>query len=107
MLIRIVRMTFREDQTAAFLEIFRAAQPKIRAFVGCQHLELWQDAQAPHIFSTYSHWDSEAALNNYRHSGLFAGVWSETKKLFGAPPLAFSSVVYVAEQPVTGTRIAE
>jgi len=97
MLIRIVRMTFREDQTAAFLELFNASQSQIRSFAGCQHLELWQDAQEPHVFCTYSYWDSEATLNHYRHSELFAGVWSETKKMFAAPPLAFSSVVYTAK----------
>ena len=103
MIIRVVRMTF----AAAFLEIFRASQPRIRSFAGCRYLELWQDAQAPHIFCTYSHWDSEEALNNYRHSDLFTGVWSATKKLFAAPPLAFSSVAYHAEQPETGTRTTE
>jgi len=96
MLIRVVRMTFQADQTTAFLEIFRASESKIRSFVGCRYLELWQDAGAPHIYCTYSHWDSEAALNNYRQSELFAGVWAATKKLFLAPPLAFSSVVYAS-----------
>ena len=97
MLIRVVRMTFREDQAAAFLEIFNASRPQIRSFAGCQHLELWQDAQEPQVFCTYSYWDSEEALNHYRHSTLFAEVWSETKKLFAAPPLAFSSVVYAVK----------
>ncbi len=92
MLIRIVRMTFRENEVPAFLAIFNASQHKIRNFPGCRHLELWQDAQQPFIFSTYSHWDSEAALNNYRSSALFAGVWPATKKLFAAAPVACSSV---------------
>ena len=94
MLIRVVRMTFQAGQTAAFLEIFRASETKIRGFAGCRHLALWQDATDPQVFCTYSHWNNEAALNHYRQSELFAGVWAATKKLFAAPPLAFSAVEY-------------
>jgi quinol monooxygenase YgiN len=91
MLIRIVRMTFREDAVARFLENFEANKRSIRNFPGCNHLELWQDENNNNIFLTYSHWQNEEALNQYRDSELFKSVWSFTKTLFAEKPVAFSS----------------
>lgn len=91
MLIRIVRMTFREEAVNAFLENFEAHKEKIRNFPGCRHLELWQDENHKNIFMTYSHWESEEALNQYRDSELFKSVWYFTKTLFVEKPVVFSS----------------
>ena len=90
MLIRIVRMTFRPDAVPAFLEIFAASQPKIEAQPGCRSVRLWRDSGAPHILATYSIWESEAALNQYRRSELFGAVWPRTKALFAEPAQTFS-----------------
>lgn len=91
MLIRVVRMTFRKEAVAAFLENFDANKEKIRNFPGCSHLELWQDENHKNIFLTYSIWENETALNQYRDSELFKSVWSFTKTLFAEKPIAFSS----------------
>ncbi|MCR9016054.1 putative quinol monooxygenase [Aquiflexum gelatinilyticum] len=91
MLIRIVRMTFREEAVEAFLENFEGNKEKIRNFSGCSHLELWKDENSKNIFMTFSHWESEEALNQYRDSELFKTVWSFTKTLFAEKPVAFSS----------------
>lgn len=91
MLIRIVRMTFRPEAVSAFLENFEANKEFIRNSPGCRHLELWQDYSDKNIFVTYSHWESEAHLNQYRDSELFKSVWSFTKALFAEKPLAFST----------------
>ncbi|WP_426061455.1 putative quinol monooxygenase [Hymenobacter sp. B1770] len=90
MLLRIVRMTFDPAQTAEFLTIFRDSEARIRQQPGCRHLELWQDADNPAIYCTYSQWDDAAALDTYRKSALFGEVWPATKRLFAAPPVAFS-----------------
>ncbi|GGK71970.1 putative quinol monooxygenase [Rufibacter glacialis] len=90
MLIRVVRMTFAPENVAAFLEIFKASHAKISAFPGCRSVELLQDYHVPHIYSTYSLWDSDAALNHYRSSELFGSVWKPTKALFAEPAQAFS-----------------
>ena len=90
-LIRVVRMTFRLEEAPAFLENFEAHKSLIRNFPGCQHLELWQDQNQKNIFVTYSHWESEAALNQYRDSELFKSVWSFTKTLFSEKPQAWST----------------
>jgi quinol monooxygenase YgiN len=90
MLIRMVRMVFQPDKVNEFLQIFNDSKEKIRAFEGCQNVELLQDLTDRNIFMTYSYWKSEAALNNYRRSELFGSVWPATKKLFAAPAHAFS-----------------
>ncbi len=89
-LVRIVRMTFQENQVATFLANFDRNKKKIRAFEGCYHLELWRDAHQENIFCTYSHWESEEHLNAYRDSDLFKEVWANTKILFAEKPQAFS-----------------
>lgn len=91
MLIRIVRMTFKLEEVPAFLENFEANKSFIRNFPGCQHLELWQDETHKNIFMTYSYWENENALDQYRDSELFKSVWSFTKALFSEKPQAFSS----------------
>ncbi|MCL6261284.1 antibiotic biosynthesis monooxygenase [Aquiflexum sp. TKW24L] len=91
MLVRVVRMTFREEAVESFLQNFEANKQNIRNFPGCSHLELWQDENHKNIFLTYSHWQSEEALNQYRDSELFKTVWSFTKTLFAEKPVAFSS----------------
>ena len=90
MLIRIVRMTFQPEKTGEFLEIFRNSKDRIRGFEGCHHVELLQDLNHPNVYSTYSLWDSEEALNHYRQSELFGSVWKPTKALFAEPAQAFS-----------------
>lgn len=95
MLIRTVRMTFQEDKVEEFLETFNQHKEKIRHFKGCNHLELLKDYNEPNIFSTYSIWDDDEALNNYRYSDLFKEVWAATKVLFKEKPIAFSSSKYI------------
>jgi quinol monooxygenase YgiN len=83
-------MTFAPEHVPAFLEIFRSSEDQIRLIPGCLFLELWQDADHPHIYCTHSHWESMEALNAYRRSELFGRVWPATKALFVAPAQAFS-----------------
>ncbi len=91
MIIRIVRMTFQEDKIEDFLKVFNNSKQYIRAFAGCQHLELLRDKNTPNILMTYSYWNSEDDLNTYRDSELFKTTWAATKVLFADKPVAFSS----------------
>lgn len=93
MLVRIVRMTFAPDAVDAFLEQFDTTAPRIRSFPGCDHLVLWRDADAPAVFTTYSHWTSEDALEAYRQSDLFRSTWADVKPLFADRPQAHSYTV--------------
>ena len=90
MFVRIVKMSFDNDLIHKFLELFESHKNRIRDFEGCEFLELYQDKEKPNIFFTYSYWNSEEDLENYRQSDLFKNVWSETKKLFNDKPLAWS-----------------
>ena len=90
MLKRIVKMTFREAEVPAFLELFEEVEPTIRAREGCHHLELWQDQHRPDVLFTFSIWENEAALDAYRQSEFFAKTWRRTKALFAARAEAWS-----------------
>ncbi len=90
MIKRIVKLTFKEDKVDVFLKNFNQNKIKIRNFEGCHHLELWRDTYKTNIFFTYSYWKNENALNAYRNSELFKGVWKKTKVLFSDKPQAWS-----------------
>lgn len=90
MFVRIVKMSFHEEHIAAFLENFELMKTRIRNAQGNRLLELYQDKHDPRIFFTYSYWETEDDLENYRQSELFYDVWTFTKKLFNAKPEAWS-----------------
>lgn len=90
MFIRIVKMSFHEENIPKFLENFDSIKEKIRGAEGNRFLELYQDKNNPSIFFTYSYWESENDLENYRKSAFFDEVWSFTKKLFNDKPEAWS-----------------
>ncbi len=90
MITRIVKMTFKQEDIDSFLEIFKVSKHKILAFDGCHHLQLLNDKTNPCIFFTFSIWDSEAHLAQYRASELFETTWAKTKKLFASKPEAWT-----------------
>lgn len=90
MFVRIVKMSFKQEHIPEFLSLFKKKKELIRNFEGCRLLELYRDKHHDHIFFTYSYWESEDALENYRRSDLFTIVWTETKKHFNARPEAWS-----------------
>lgn len=82
MIIRVVKLTFRNNETDNFTKLFDEVKTGIIAFEGCQLLHLLQDVNRPNIFFTYSYWDSEDSLEQYRNSDFFKTTWSKTKTLF-------------------------
>ena len=91
MFVRIVKMSFHLENIPAFLENFELVKTHIRNAPGNRFLELYQDKNNPQILFTYSYWDTEEDLENYRKSALFDEVWSFTKKLFNDKPEAWSA----------------
>lgn len=87
---RIVRLSFEPNKVETFLEIFRDSKMLIRAFEGCQHLELNKDIHHENVYYTLSKWSSPDALEAYRHSDLFKTTWAKTKVLFNAKAVAYS-----------------
>jgi quinol monooxygenase YgiN len=90
MLVRMVKMTFRQDAVDVFKVFFDERKEKIRSFEGCTHLELWQDDHDQNIFFTYSNWRNESALHHYRNSAFFRDTWQQTKQMFSAKAEAWS-----------------
>lgn len=90
MFVRIVKMGFDPSKVETFLKNFEANKAHIRAFDGCEFLELYRDKHNPNIFFTYSYWKDEKALENYRQSDLFKSIWAKTKPLFNTKPEAWS-----------------
>lgn len=90
MIVRIVKLTFHEQNISAFLEIFAESKERIRASDGCNLVELYRDTTNTSIFFTYSYWNEAADLENYRNSEFFKSVWSKTKVLFSEKPEAWS-----------------
>jgi quinol monooxygenase YgiN len=90
MFTRIVKLTFESKDIELFLSNFKESKNDIRNFPGCNHLKLLRDKANPSIFFTYSNWESEEALDNYRNSDLFKSIWTKTKPMFSDKPEAWS-----------------
>ncbi len=83
-------MSFELEEVEKFKSIYELNWHKIKGFEGCLHVELLQDRSSPSIFFTYSNWESENHLNNYRDSIVFKTVWASTKVLFNDKPEAWT-----------------
>lgn len=90
MVIRVVRMSFKEEKVQDFISLFNKTKNSIRDFDGCLRLDLLQDFGQEHILTTYSYWQDLKSLDKYRHSPLFLDTWAEMKEYFSAKPIAFS-----------------
>ena len=90
MFVRIVKMSFHSKHIEEFEKMFEEKKGFIKKSQGCKLLELYQDKNNPEIFFTYSYWEKEQDLENYRNSDLFKNVWARTKQYFNDKPLAWS-----------------
>lgn len=94
-------MTFRPEAVSTFIsEVFENSKTSIRAFEGCQQMELLQHSTQKNVLFTLSYWDDEAALERYRASALFADTWAKTKALFADKPQAWSTVLLDGMPPI-------
>ncbi|UCH98705.1 MAG: antibiotic biosynthesis monooxygenase [Candidatus Aminicenantes bacterium] len=91
MIVRIVKMTFMESKSDDFKEFVTTIRSKIRNFKGCQHLDILQDLHHRNIFFSYSRWETEQDLENYRRSDFFKETWSKASQWFKAKPRAWST----------------
>lgn len=92
MIVRIVKMVFRPECVTDFVTLFEERKALIRKFEGCRHLQLWRQEGSLNVYFTYSHWDSESALDHYRFSEFFKDTWGKTKVLFLEKAEAWSVV---------------
>lgn len=84
MITRIVKLTMQKDKIDTFTSYFDTVCNTIRNQPGCHKLQVWQDINQPNIFFTYSIWDGEQDLNNYRDSAFFGVFWKTVKPWFDA-----------------------
>lgn len=92
MIIRLVKMEFSNDQRNKFENLFNERKEKIEGQEGCHSVRLFNDLKDNNVYFTYSVWDSENHLNQYRHSEFFKDTWAKTKSLFNEKPKAWSVV---------------
>ena len=90
MITRIVKLKFQEQYISKFKHFANEIESTIKSHEGCVSLELLQDTSDLSIFFTYSKWNSEDDLNNYRKSDFFRNIWPQTKEWFSAKPEAWS-----------------
>lgn len=94
MITRIVKLTFEEERVADFLAFFDTIKHVVNEFPGCYGMKLYQDIDRPNIIMTYSHWQSQQDLDNYRQSEAFGQIWPNIKPWFKDKPEAWSVNAY-------------
>jgi len=90
MIVRIVKLKIHPERMDAFAEKFRSVRDKITSFSGCRHVELLDAIDEPDTVFTYSLWENEESLEDYRRSDLFDNTWTDVKSLFNGKPEAWS-----------------
>ena len=90
MIVRIVRLTLKQEHLTAFERLFHAHHDAIESQPGCRGVELLTDPAHPSVRATLSRWDAESDLNAYRSSALFGEIWPATKAMFDAPPMVWT-----------------
>lgn len=93
-MIRLVKLTLKEEYVQAFIQHFDTVKEKINAFPGCKGMKLLRDKKNPQIVFTYSEWETDEDLEKYRSSELFSTIWPTIKPWFDQKAEAFSTEVY-------------
>lgn len=90
MILRLVKMTFKPEETANFLAYFETVKDDIASMPGIVNLKLYQDESNSNIVFTHSTWLNDRYLEAYRKSEVFGKVWPKTKAMFDDKPMAWS-----------------
>jgi (4S)-4-hydroxy-5-phosphonooxypentane-2,3-dione isomerase len=90
MIIRIVKLNIKSSEIQNFKNTFNKNRSKIIGFKGCIDVDLLQDKSNASIFFTYSKWENENSIENYRSSNIFKGIWSTVKPFFNEKAQAWS-----------------
>ena len=93
-MIRIVKLTLKQENVNDFLAHFETVKEKINDFPGCIGMKLLQEKTGGNILFTYSQWESENDLENYRNSELFKSIWPTVKQWFESKAEAWSTDEY-------------
>ena len=94
MIVRVVKLQFHPEKLPDFLDHFETIKNKVNGFPGCFGMQLLVDNNKDGTILTYSHWISDVALENYRHSETFGSFWPHIKKWFAKPAEAWTLDLY-------------
>ncbi len=89
-MIRIVKLTFKTEHVQEFLTHFESVKNDINNFPGCKGMKLLREQDSSNVFFTYSQWEENKDLDNYRKSELFGGIWPKVKLWFDKKAEAWS-----------------
>jgi quinol monooxygenase YgiN len=95
MIVRIVKLTLHPDKTGEFFTVYHSVEQAIRNFEGCRHAELLTHIKNDGVVMTYSVWETEAHLEQYRKSELFKTTWARVKPLFASRAEAWTMEQHV------------
>lgn len=90
MILRLVKMHFRPEETAEFLNYFETIKETIQSMPGILNVKLYQDTNNKNVVFTHSTWLNEESIENYKATKEFAEIWPKTKALFASKPIAWS-----------------
>jgi quinol monooxygenase YgiN len=90
---RIVKMTFRNEHCQDFETYFDAIKDQVGSQPGCHGVKLLKDQRGEGVYFTYSVWDHQDYLDNYRKTPLFGQVWPTVKNWFKEKPEAWSTEI--------------
>ncbi len=90
MIVRIVKLQFDESTHEEAQSHLLSYVSTVRSWPGCSRLEVLFDAHRVGRVVTYSHWESESALNAYRISPVFREFWSLVKPHLSKPAEAWT-----------------
>ena len=92
MIDRIVKMNIKEDFCSEFERIFKNSKSHILNQKGCIIVKLLKNPHHTSEYFTYSLWETEDDLNNYRKTEFFKNIWSQIKPHFNAKAEAWSLI---------------
>ena len=90
MILRLVKMKFKPEESANFIAFFDTIKDRIEAMPGIVSVKLYQDENDPNVFFTHSMWLNTSSLDAYRTSDFFKVIWPKTKLMFDDKPMAWS-----------------
>jgi autoinducer 2-degrading protein len=90
MILRLVKMKFKPEESANFIAFFDAIKDTIETMPGIISVKLYQDEKDQNVFFTHSIWLNTSSLDAYRTSDFFKDIWPKTKLMFEDKPMAWS-----------------
>ncbi|MEO8838478.1 MAG: putative quinol monooxygenase [Herbaspirillum sp.] len=82
----LARITVKPDAADAAKVILTELVKKSRHDAGCASYELYQQADAPHVFQTVEHWNSKADADAHMKTPHIGAAIAAAGPMFAAPP---------------------